>query len=51
MLYVQMMLLHNGLVMGGVLSSYDHFRDLRLNVDGMSYEVSSCLINDVSMVV
>ncbi|KAJ0255734.1 RING/U-box superfamily protein [Hirschfeldia incana] len=34
----EMMLLHNGLVMGGVFSSYDHFRDLRLNVDGMSYE-------------
>ncbi|CAN6938444.1 hypothetical protein HID58_073189 [Brassica napus] len=34
----EMMLLRNSLVMGGVLSSYDHFRDLRLNVDGMSYE-------------
>ncbi|KAF8111353.1 hypothetical protein N665_0076s0328 [Sinapis alba] len=34
----EMMLLQNGLVMGGIFSSHDHFRDLRLNVDGMSYE-------------
>ncbi|CAH8390383.1 unnamed protein product [Eruca vesicaria subsp. sativa] len=34
----EMMMLQNGFVMGGMLSSHDHFRDLRLNVDGMSYE-------------
>ncbi|CAH8359356.1 unnamed protein product [Eruca vesicaria subsp. sativa] len=34
----EMMLLQNNLVMGGTLSSYDQFRDLRLNVDGMTYE-------------
>lgn len=34
-----MMMIQNGFVMGGMLSSHDHFRDLRLNVDGMSYEV------------
>ncbi|XP_056849495.1 E3 ubiquitin-protein ligase MBR1 isoform X2 [Raphanus sativus] len=39
----EMVLLQNGLVMGGTLSSYDHFRDLRLNVDGMSYEIKTCL--------
>ncbi|KAJ0256418.1 hypothetical protein HA466_0093810 [Hirschfeldia incana] len=34
----EMMMIQNGFVMGGMLSSHDHFRDLRLNVDGMSYE-------------
>ncbi|KAF8104724.1 hypothetical protein N665_0169s0008 [Sinapis alba] len=34
----EMMMLQNGFVMGGMLSSHDHFRDLRLNVDAMSYE-------------
>ena len=34
-----MMMIHNGFVMGEMLGSHDHFRDLRLNVDGMSYEV------------
>lgn len=41
---MQMMLLQNGLLMGGTLSSFDQFRDLRFNVDGMTYEVCSCLI-------
>ncbi|XP_010416196.1 PREDICTED: probable E3 ubiquitin-protein ligase RHG1A isoform X1 [Camelina sativa] len=35
---LQMMMLQNGFVMGGVVSSYDRFRDLRLNVDNMTYE-------------
>ncbi|KAL0701670.1 hypothetical protein Bca4012_057792 [Brassica carinata] len=34
----EMMLLQNGLLMGGTLSSFDQFRDLRFNVDGMTYE-------------
>ncbi|CAF2182360.1 hypothetical protein HID58_026987 [Brassica napus] len=34
----EMMMIHNGFVMGEMLGSHDHFRDLRLNVDGMSYE-------------
>ncbi|KAL1216841.1 putative E3 ubiquitin-protein ligase HIP1 [Cardamine amara subsp. amara] len=34
----EMMMLQNGFVMGGLLSSLDHFRDMRLNVDNMSYE-------------
>ncbi|XP_056846981.1 uncharacterized protein LOC130497799 [Raphanus sativus] len=34
----EMMMIQNGFVMGGMLSSHDHFRDLRLNVDAMSYE-------------
>ncbi|CAH2067130.1 unnamed protein product [Thlaspi arvense] len=34
----EMMMLQNGFVMGGILSSYDHFREMRLNVDNMSYE-------------
>ncbi|ESQ27796.1 hypothetical protein EUTSA_v10018747mg [Eutrema salsugineum] len=34
----EVMMLQNGFVMGGVISSYDHFRDLRLNVDDMTYE-------------
>lgn len=36
---LKMMMLQNGFVMGGIFSSYDHFRDLRLNVDNMTYEV------------
>ncbi|EOA33410.1 hypothetical protein CARUB_v10020494mg [Capsella rubella] len=34
----EMMMMQNGVVMGGVVSSNDHFRDLRLNVDNMTYE-------------
>ncbi|CAA7043170.1 unnamed protein product [Microthlaspi erraticum] len=34
----EMMMLQNGFVMGGMFSSYDQFRDLRLNVDNMTYE-------------
>ncbi|CAN6802117.1 unnamed protein product [Brassica oleracea] len=34
----EMMMIQNGFVMGRMLNSHDHFRDLRLNVDGMSYE-------------
>ncbi|KAG7659465.1 Zinc finger RING-type [Arabidopsis suecica] len=34
----EMMMMQNGFVMGGVLSSFDQFRDMRLNVDNMTYE-------------
>ncbi|KFK40799.1 hypothetical protein AALP_AA2G042800, partial [Arabis alpina] len=35
----EMMMMQNGFVMGGALSAaHDHFRDLRLNVDNMTYE-------------
>ncbi|XP_019057965.1 PREDICTED: E3 ubiquitin-protein ligase MBR1 [Tarenaya hassleriana] len=34
----EIMMLQNGFVMGGVFDSHDHFRDLRLDVDNMSYE-------------
>ncbi|CAN8235000.1 unnamed protein product [Cochlearia groenlandica] len=34
----EMMMIHNGFVMGGIFSTYDHFRNMRLNVDNMTYE-------------
>ncbi|CAE5964044.1 unnamed protein product [Arabidopsis arenosa] len=34
----EMMMLQNGFVMGGVISSFDQFHDMRLNVDNMTYE-------------
>lgn len=37
--WVQIMLLQNSLLMGGRVDSHDHFRDWRLDVDNMSYEV------------
>ncbi|KAF3519349.1 hypothetical protein DY000_02062513 [Brassica cretica] len=40
----EMMMIQNGFVMGRMLNSHDHFRDLRLNVDGMSYEIKTCLL-------
>jgi sRNA-binding regulator protein Hfq len=41
---LQMMMMQNGFVMGGVLSSFDQFRDMRLNVDNMTYEVGSAFL-------
>lgn len=38
---LQMMMMQNGFVMGGVLSSFDQFHDMRLNVDNMTYEVGA----------
>lgn len=34
-----MMMLRNGFVMGRTTDSLDHFHNLRLDVDSMSYEV------------
>ncbi|XP_022573664.1 uncharacterized protein LOC106445358 isoform X1 [Brassica napus] len=36
---LQMMMLRNGFVMGRTTDSLDHFHNLRLDVDSMSYEV------------
>lgn len=35
------MMLQNSLMMGGRYDSHDHFRDWRLDVDHMTYEVCS----------
>ncbi|KAF7819915.1 E3 ubiquitin-protein ligase MBR2 isoform X1 [Senna tora] len=34
----EIMMLHGGLLMGGILDPHDQFRDWRLDVDNMSYE-------------
>ena len=36
---LKIMMLQGSLLMGGQLNSHDHFRDWRLDVDNMSYEV------------
>lgn len=39
-LYMQIVMLQSSLLMGGRSGGLDQYRDLRLDVDSMSYEVS-----------
>lgn len=48
---LKIMMLQGSLLMGGQLNSHDHFRDWRLDVDNMSYEVIFSSSKDVYFLV